>query len=505
MHITRQILAALLLVGGLTLTMQVRAQEQLSLYVPVEGTVEAGGEQSWQYAAQSGEVLSFLVESASGAFDPVLTIRDRAGNTLISNDDYAYPETRDSLLEAITMPRTDTYTLTVSGFNGTGGGYSLTAFSGFAEIAVPEGLGGETDWQPVDDSLTADLADGTLTLTAQGANRRGLAFGGLPSLADAAARVNVLNVNNPTGWTVGMTVRRNGDDYYLFEVNDDGLWRFSLVQGEASTVLRDWINHPNIVPGQTTFSLSLLASGAAFEFFYNDGFIGTVSDTTLTEAGEIGLMIGTTTAQESQTTAQFGDLVLTTPLLIDGARTIPQKLIVADGPIMAQALQRQAFVPTAGTMSLTVPEGSVEYARPGVQRLMLGRGVTYTDFALGATVEIRPSRSGPVGCGLVFRFADETDYTIAFLDATGGYGVSQRQGEDFLPGLFGESESYAGGGTHHLLVIADENTVYFYVDGNYAGTFENEPQEGQVGAAVVNFEGIDNACVYSDLWLWEWD
>ncbi|HLU09464.1 MAG TPA: hypothetical protein VK003_07335 [Oceanobacillus sp.] len=485
------------------LSIKVQAQNQLSLHVPVEGTVEAGGSQSWRYAAQSGEVVSFLVESASGDFDPVLTITDRAGNTLISNDDFAYPESRDSLLEAITLPRTDTYTITVSGFNGTGGGYTLTAFSGFADIAISDGF--DNDWQPLDDSLTVEIDDGVLTLTTEGANQRGFAFGGLPPLADVAARVNVQAVENPTGWIVGMTVRRNGDNYYLFEINEDGLWRFSLVQGEDVTVLRDWINHPNIIPGQTTFRLSLLASGAAFEFFYNDGFIGTVSDNTLTEAGEVGLMVATRTAQDSQTTAQFSDLVLTTPLLIDEARIIPQKLIVADGPIMAQALQRQAFGSSAGVMSLTVPEGSVAYARPGVQRLMLGRGVTYTNFALGATVDIRPSRSGQVGCGLVFRFADDTNYTLAFLDVTGGYGVSQRQGDDFLPGLFGENPDYAGSGTHHLLIIADEHTVYFYVDGDFVGTFENEPQEGQIGAAVVNFEGgIDNTCLYTNLWLWEW-
>ena len=496
----------ILLISSLLLTTQtIQAQERLSLYIPVEGTVDAGGEQSWQYAAQSGEVLSFLVESASGDFDPLLTITDRAGNVLISNDDYAYPETRDSLLEAITMPRTDTYTLTVSGFSGTGGGYTLTAFSGFADYAERDGFGGETNWQPTDDSLSGELADEVFTLTVQGANQRGLAFGGLQPLADVAARVIVQDVGNPTGWTVGLTVRRNGEDYYLFEVNDAGLWRFSLVQAREMTVLRDWINHPNIVPGQTTFSLSLLANGAGFEFFYDDGFIGTVSDTTLTQAGEIGLMAGTTTTQESETIARFSDLVLTAPLMIDGARTLPQELIVADGPIMAQALQRQAFVSAAGMMSLTVPESSVEYARPGVQRLMLGRGVTYTNFGLGATVEISPARSGPVGCGLVFRFIDETDYTLAFLDATGGYGVSQRQGEDFLPGLFGESADYADGGIHHLLIIADANTVYFYVDGHYTGTFENEPQEGQVGAAVVNFDGIDTACDFTDLWLWDWD
>lgn len=489
----------------LLITPAAQAQSRLSLYTPVEGMVEAGGSQSWQYAAQSGEVVSFLVEAATGDFDPLLTITDRAGNVLIGNDDYAYPETRDSLLEAITLPRTDTYTVTVSGFNGSGGGYTLTAFSGFAVIAERDGFGDTTGWQPLDDTLTADLNDGQLTLTAQGANQRGFAFGGLQPLADVSARVTVENVENPAGWTVGMTVRRNGDDYYLFEVSDAGLWRFSVVQNSEPRVLRDWINHPNIVPGQTTFSLTLLAHGAGFEFFYNDGFIGTVSDTTLTQAGEVGLMVGTTTAQESETSAQFSDLVLTTPLLIDDARVIPQELIVADGPIMAQALQRQAFVSAAGMMSLTVPESSVAYARPGVQRLMLGRGVTYTNFALGATVDIRPARSGPVGCGLVFRFADETDYTLAFLDAAGGYGVSQRQGEDFLPGLFGEGAEYGGGGAHHLLIIANANTVYFYVDGHFAGSFQSEPQEGQVGVAVVNYEGIDNSCQFTDLWLWDWD
>jgi hypothetical protein len=156
-------------------------------------------------------------------------------------------------------------------------------------------------------------------------------------------------------------------------------------------------------------------------------------------------------------------------------------------------------------LSLTVPESSVEYARPGIQRLMLGRGVSYTNFAMGATVNMVPAMSGAVGCGLVFRFTDETDYTLAFLDATGGYGVSQRQGEDFLPGLFGESPDFAGGGSHHLLIVANENTVYYYVDGHYVGLFENPPQQGQVGTAVVNFEGINNACNFIDLWLWEWD
>jgi hypothetical protein len=47
--------------------------------------------------------------------------------------------------------------------------------------------------------------------------------------------------------------------------------------------------------------------------------------------------------------------------------------------------------------------------------------------------------------------------------------------------------------------------VYYYVDGQYVGSVENPTQEGQVGAAVTNFEGITTTCRFTNLWLWEWD
>lgn len=499
------VLTIVLTVSLLLLTLQVKAQEQLSLYAEVSGSVDADSSHSWTFSAHSGEVLSFVLEATSGNLDPYLTIVDRAGNELIANDDYAYPETRDSLLEAITMPFTDTYTAIVSGFNGTAGEYTLTMLPGFAELVTADGLAGEVEWEPLNEGTAVSLSEDELTLSISGASQRGAVFGGLEPLADVGARVQVQDVSGINGWIVGLTARRNGGDYYLFEVNDDGLWRFSVIQDEEATVLRDWINHPNIVPGKTSFSLSLIARDTGFEFLYDDGYLGTVSDDTLTEAGEVGVYVGTVPGESSQTTAVFSTLSLTTPLLIDGERIIPQQVGVAAGPFMAQALQRRHVVSPSGSMSLTVPEATVESGRPGVQRLMLGGGISYTNFALGGTVNIVPSISGTVGCGLVFRFAGETDYTLAFLDAAGGYGVSQRQGDDFLPGLFGQSDAFAGGGSHHLLVIADETTVYFYVDGQHVGVLENPPQEGQIGAAVVNFEGITTTCRFSNLWLWEWD
>ena len=170
------------------------------------------------------------------------------------------------------------------------------------------------------------------------------------------------------------------------------------------------------------------------------------------------------------------------------------------------ALKRQGMVGANGVMALTLNESFVQFARPGINRVMLGGGATYTNFALGTTVDLQAGFPQSVaGCGLVFRFANETDYTLAFIDQSGGYGVSRRNGDTFAPGLYGENSAFAGGGRHHLLLIADGDTLYYYVDRQLVGSLENDPHQGQVGIAVVNFEGVTTSCNYSGFWLWRWE
>ncbi len=171
----------------------------------------------------------------------------------------------------------------------------------------------------------------------------------------------------------------------------------------------------------------MLAKGVGFDFFYNSGYIGSVSDDTLAAAGQIGLMVGTTASSTGTTSATFDNLIVTTPAQIDGADVIPQQVMSGDGRAMVQALKRNHVVSAAGEMSLTLDQSSVQYAHPGVNRVMLGRGTRYTNFAIGATVDVAPAAPGPAGCGIVFRYTGEQDYTLAYLDQQGGYGVSVRQ------------------------------------------------------------------------------
>ncbi|HYO87013.1 MAG TPA: hypothetical protein VER79_00080 [Candidatus Limnocylindrales bacterium] len=480
------------------------AQAGVTLNEPVRGEVTPGEAQTYAFSGKSGQVISALAASA-GTLDPVLTLLDAEGVPILSDDDFAFPESNDALLQAVTLPYTGRYTLQVSGWGDSAGQYTLTVSEGYAVVETADGFALGADWAALSGELQADLSDGTLSMSLRGERAAGAAFGQSVDSADMAAFVDVQTVRNPSGWITGLALRRSGNSYYALEINSEGRWRFVLVQDGEQTVVRDWTGHPAIIAGETSFRMGVFAKGSAFDVFYDGAFIGATSDDTLAEAGDAGVLIGTLSSLENETRATFAHLAVTRPLLVDGQMPIPQQVVVADGPTMAQSLARRHVVQGDGQMVLTVPEASVTYVRPGVNRLMLGQNTQFADFAFGGTVTLKQIQAGPSGCGLVLRYSDETEYAIAWLDGEGAFGLSVKQGEVFAPGLFGENPMLDPTEPHHLLVIASDHILHYYVDGMSAGQLEVPLTEGQVGAAVVNFEGIETACTFNNLWLWRWE
>ncbi len=475
----------------------------------VDGQIAPGGEESWTFTALDETVLSFHAETTAGNLDPVLSIENSAGVTLIRNDDYAYPTSPDALLEAITFPRTGAYTVTVSGFGNTSGAYNLTVLQGYAQTTINENFDSRATWLPGNALLTYETGEGLLTLAIDGIQERGVVLdAGSAILGDFYAQVNVANTQGQNGWVTGMTVRQqDSDNYYLFSINSQGLWRFLLHTQQGDTTLRDWTPHPAIVAGEQSFTLGVLANGTVFDLFYSGQLIGQVRDETLSNPGWAGLMVGTANAAGSSATAQFGDLLATVPLEVGGALIFPQQFMVESGPAIVQTLQRQHLIPPGGEMALTVPESFAQNVRPGVSRVMLGRGATFTNFALGTRFRWVTSGEGS-GCGLVFHSTDEENYAVAYLDSAGSYGVSQRVGDSFLPGIFGDNPEWASdlqGNFNDLLVIADQDRLYYYVNRVFVGTMENAPVEGEVGNVVVNFAPLDTSCQFEDTWLWRWE
>ncbi|GEM_PF-343397 len=483
-----------------------QASSTITPPIEVESTLVANTTDSYTFNAPLGAVLSFSVRATDPTFDPVLTILDSQGREVIANDDYNYPESGNALLEAITIPRTGTYSVQVSGFEGSGGAYSLRAYPGYSEIAALDSFDRIGGLAILNDTVTASVINGVVDLAYQGVRGTGaVIYEYVDPIADFYAEMRVNEVNNSSGWIVGMAVRRQRENYYALHIRSDGLWRFVIVEDGTEEVLRDWTPHPALVAGQTTFDLGVMANNDGFDFYYNRAYIGSVTDSRLPSPGGIGIVVGGSSSLTSRTNAQIDDLIITSPHFVNGARVLPDRVIVTSGADMVRALEQRHIVNPNGTMALTVPESSVEFARAGVNRLMLGRGTTYTEFALGAMVQINAGAPNRVsGCGLIFHFQDETDYMLAYLDAQGGYGMSQRQGDTFLPGLFGENPEW-GEDQHHLLVIADSTTLYYYIDGQLVGTLNSTAQTGEVGTAVVNFETITTSCLYRDLWLWQWE
>jgi hypothetical protein len=489
-------LAPLALLAGVT---TLHAQTTLlTPFVPVDGELTGGGAQAWTFNGHINEPISLLVETTSGDLDPIITVRDDTGQTLIANDDYNYPDSRDSMLEAFTLPDLGVYTVTVSALGSTAGDYRLTMQPGYASFGGVERFEEDSPWAGANSSI----ADGLLTLSLPANERTAIAFNPDSStFYDFRADVTV-DIVAGQSWTAGMTVRQQDENaYLLYEVNYQAQWRVSLRTAQGEEILRDWTRHPALRTN-TSFTLGIMTMGTGYDFFYNSEFIGRFSDTRLDEAGHIGLVVGTTLG--SPTTATFDNLIISVPVEVNDAPVVPQQILTGDYRFMTTELQRRHLIPAEGGVVLTIPQSSTEYGRPGVNIFPLASGSVFTNLALATTVYPRAQSGSQTGCGLALRVADERNYILAYVDATGAYGVSQRRGSTFEPGLYGENSELRGQNSYHLLIIANANTLHYYINGQYIGALDTDAGRGGIGNAVVNFEPLYTTCQFTNTWLYEW-
>lgn len=481
----------------------------LQPYVPAAGQITSDAPaQVWTFYAQAESPVSIVVEATAREFDPTLQILDPEGRVLLANDDYNYPATRDSLVEAITIPRMGTYQVVVRGFNNSTGTYRLTMTPGYSRVAARDVFDTTGNWQIVNDTGALVFADGAAQLSAEGIQQTGLAVDlNSPALENFYIEARVAGITARNNWVVGLVLRYRADGYTLFAINSQGQWRVIAVEGEAERILRDWTQHPAILPGETSFTLSAFVNGAGIDLFFNNQIIGQVNDSISAQAGQIGLMVTTANALSSQVSARFDDLGVTQPLLINGSRVFPQRLIQGTQTQIVRDLERRGLIPTGGQLVLNVSESFVNSVRPGVILQALGRGVNFGNFVLATTATLAPTgRSGISGCGLLVRSASDTDYTVAYVDNSGAYGISQRSGDTFQPGIYTENAAFVNvePNTNQLLIIAVDEVLHYYVNGRYAGTLQVAQVAGQVGNALVNFDPGDNTCQFANTWLWRW-
>jgi hypothetical protein len=470
----------------------------------VEQTLAAGDSDTYIVNAREGSILSFLAQSADGAIDPRISLLSPTGDVLLTNDDYDYPDRTDALIEGFTVPRTGQYSVTVTGVNGTSGAYRLQMSEGFPTVIMSDTFATSTDVASLASApATITQSDGALQIGVEGIEQTGIGVHPRARGGDFYAAVTIKDIAHRNGWLVGMMLRKQDDDrYYLLQVENRGIWRFLLVQDDETTVVRDWTDHPAIVAEQTTFRLSVFANGGGFDAFYDGQYIGTAVDDTITSEGSFGFSISTQNSFDSTATATFDDFIVTVPTLKNGERLIPDQILGGTGNVVARQLQHMSLIPIGGEVILDLSETTASFNGAGVNVFPIARGTTFTNFVYSAQVSVSTNRQGVGGCGIVAR-ENDGNYVMAFADNVGGYGLSQRVGDEFLQSNFNQFPSPTV--QVWLLMIGRGDKVLLYVDGRYFASITVPEEVGNIGSAVVNYDPQETSCRFRNVWVWRWN
>ena len=501
MRLYRQIvLCAVCLLPGLWLSAQ---DAPLAPGDMIEATLAAGETHRYQLRALELTLISLRMEAVGPSLDPVIEVYNSSGDLVIKNDDYAYPDRLEAVIQALITPRTDVYTIEVSGFGETAGDYRLLLMPGYDSLAGRDSTMAAADWEVVfSDAPLAWLADDRLAFRIEGLSKSVSLLGRhFPIKRDLYFEATFDDVTAAANWQAGILFRYvSAESHYRLLVSKRGYWRLERMQGESVAVVRNWSTHPAIAPGESSFRLGVLASGQLFDVVYNGQVVGTVIDDQIeAAAGNVGITARTT---DSRASFAVTETIMTAPS--DDKPLFPQRIINGSYTATANLFARQQVIPANGAAKLTVPQSQVRNTAPGITRFPVASGASFGEFVIGADLRYEMRTAAKGGCGLIFHYADGENYTLAYVDADGEYGVSRRQGDAFQPGIFGKGLSPARN-EHKLLMVVYGGRLHYYIDGWHVGAMTYPPRTGELGTAVVNFEAVDTNCVFEDLWLWSLD
>jgi hypothetical protein len=504
--VTIRSLALLCSVLLLCLASAIVEAQDLGLNNPISGDLASGGSLSFAFTAREGQMLSFLVR-ADAELDPILSIENNNGDSLISNDDYDYPNSRNALIEGFYAPYNGSYSLVLSAYGSTAGEYELTMFSGYSDLNYLTHFDEAGDWAglsvPDNEAATFNVVNGTANLNQAGIQQVGIASGLSPESERYYLNSRISSITGNRGWEVGLVFKlQDASNYYRLLINNSGAWQLAKIQAGTEIPLRDWNTHPAIRPEATNFALAVLVNGNGYDVFYDDSYIGSAYDDAL-QGGQLGFVVVTSNVVGSDVTARYDSLTVTSPTLLDDAPIFPNQLVAASTNGTIRELERRLLIPNGGEMAFTIPESFAQNNRAGVSVFPMGNESVFTNFVLGATVSWSAAPTDSNACGIAFRNDGANNYVLAYVDNIGGYGLSERADTSFIQNLYNNRiESQVP--PYQLLLIVNGTEVNYFINGTYAMTMSLDRTEGTVGEAVVNFEAVNTNCQFNNFWLWRW-
>jgi len=474
----------------------------------IESTISGDGVQTYQLTALETSIISIRAEALDASFDPIIQISDSSGNVIISNDDYDYPNSRDAIIQALVIPRTGTYNIQVSGFGDTSGDYRLSILPGYDTLIVNDVATSQDNWQSSNNNLMSTTPiDDRLRVEIEGiSSTNNLIATDLPTGIDYYYAVTFADISASTNWQVGIVFRYiNPTLFYRLILNDQGFWQLEWVNGEDITIVQSWSTHPGIVAGATEFTIGVLISGTKFDIVYNDQLIATVYDANINQPGNVGVTAITANAVGSRVAFSIKKITMTTPTLVNNQLSFPELLVASNYTSLAHTLERQKVIPVGGGIKLTAPQSVIRNVDPGVSRFSVASGIEFSEFVMGGTLSWDIIGEGIGGCGITFNTIDDTNYTLAYINIAGEYGISKREGDSFTEGIYASDLVTANRPSHNFILIVYNNIIHYYINNQHVGTMSYTPVLGEVRTAVVNFDGVDTTCTIDNLWLWSLD
>lgn len=473
----------------------------------VESALDAGDTQRWQITLLETTIVSISVEAMDDALDPMVTLLDPNGVAIISNDDYNYPLSNDALLQVFQIPRTGTYTIEISAFGDTQGSYQLTVSPGYDMLIFADDFSANDGWRQIEqDNADASIADGFLVGEVEGVgNTTNILLEDTPQSDQLYYESKFTNIESRNGWRIGLVFHYVSESsYYRLIINDEGFWQIERVNDEDVSIIQSWRTHPAIVPGAPNFVLGILISGESFDVLYNHQVVGTVYSSGFHYQGQVGLTGLTANMANSMVRFTVDNVQITTPQLVDNHLVLPQNVYATTYNNLIRALERYQIIPINGAIKLTAGQNTIENVQPGISRFSIGGDTRFTEFVLGATISWTVIGDGVAGCGFTFADTSPQNYTLAYVDNSGGYGVSIREGDSFGTGIYGESIDTSATSFSVVIIVVDGKLDY-YINNRHVGSMDYDPIAGTISEAIVNFDAIDTDCTFDNIWLWSLD
>jgi hypothetical protein len=501
----------LALAGGLRPAARAQGPEVLRPFEPVSGVLSDDQPSAdWTFEGRAGAVVSLIARTVAGDLDPVLQIIGPDGEIVAENDDLD-SLVRDAGLEALTLPADGAYTARVLRYQGAGGAtsgtYELALTPGFARVALRSNFDqGDLSWlTPAGEPLV--LAQGRLRLRVSGPGEALLAT---PPEALAAADLYLETearvFEAAASAEFGLVFRAQGPGLgrlYRLAINTAGQWRVLYEDATGVYALRSWTSAGVLSPVTNISTLAVLARESRLDFFANGVLLGSLNDGRLLTPGTVGVFAASGEEADGEVTVFF-DRVAVTTRLGSTYSGLPLALAAWEAPdpvtIIAELSAGEHIVPLPQRSLYVLEEGRTVIGRTARFEPIGTELAQYGDFVLGGRVAINTAGES-VGCGLFFRWQDERNLALAYLDSGGGFGLVQARDGQLTTNVYDLSPAVAPRGSK-LLIVAQGDRVALYVNGVLLAQETVLAGTGRVGMAMLNYEDVRTDCLWSEMWVW---